>query len=157
LDPRESSTSYKIRGKDLRVDFLTPAKGKTRDKPVALARFGISATPLEMLDYLIEAPFASVAINGGATYVNVPDAARFALHKLVIADRRPLAQNSKAAKDREQAILLLEQLELGRPGDIDQAIDRARERFPMMFSSLAKSARKLAISPLRDRILTVVR
>jgi hypothetical protein len=154
LDPRETSTSYKVRGKDLRVDFLTPAKGKVRDKPVAIPRFGISATPLEMLDYLIEAPVASVAINGGATYLNVPDAARFAIHKLVIADRRPLAQNSKAVKDREQAISLLDQLESARPGDIDQAIDRAQAEFPVVFNCLAKSARKLSASTLRDHILT---
>lgn len=157
LDPRESSTSYKVRGKDLRVDFLTPAKGKVRNKPVAIPRFGISATPLEMLDYLIEAPVASVAINGGAAYVNVPDAARFAIHKLVIADRRPLAQNSKAVKDREQAISLLEQLESDRPGDIDQAIDRARAKFPMVFNCLAKSARKLSVSTLQTHILAAVK
>jgi hypothetical protein len=157
LDPRESSTSYKVRGKNLRVDFLTPAMGKTHDKPIAIPRFGISAAPLEMLGYLIEAPVASVAIAGGATYVNVPDAARFALHKLVLADRRPLAQNSKAVKDREQAFSLLDHLELDRPGDIDQAIDRAREKYPMVFKSLAKSARKLPGSTLRDRILTTGR
>jgi hypothetical protein len=157
LNPRESSTLYKVRGKDLRVDFLTPAKGKMRNKPVAIPRFGISATPLEMLDYLIEAPVASVAVNGGATYVNVPDAARFAVHKLVIADRRPLAQNSKAIKDREQAISLLDQLELDRPGDLDQAISRAQEKFPVVFNSLAKSARKLSDSSLRDRILSAIR
>jgi len=156
LDPRESSTSYKVRGKALRVDFLTPAKGKKRDKPIAIPRFGISAAPLEMLDYLIEAPVASVAINGGATYVNVPDAARFALHKFVIADRRPLSQSSKAVKDREQATSLLDQLELDRPGDIDQAIDRANKKFPMVFNCLAKSARKMSDSRLRARILAAI-
>lgn len=156
LDPREPSTSYKVRGKNLRVDFLTPAIGKRRTKPVLIQRLGMSATPLEMLDFLIESPLATVAVNGGGTYVNVPDAARFALHKLVIADQRPLVQQSKAAKDKEQAILLLNQLEVDRAGDVEQAIDRAHLHFPMMFSRLVKSAQRLPESELRTRILSRV-
>lgn len=156
LNPREPSTSYKVRGKDLRVDFLTPAMGKLRTKPILIQRLGISATPLEMLDFLIESPLATVAVNGGGTYVNIPDAARFALHKLVIADRRPLAQQSKAAKDREQAILLLNQLAVDRAGDVEQALDRARQKFPMVANCLVKSAQRLPDSELRTRILSRV-
>jgi hypothetical protein len=154
LDPREPATSYKVRGKNFRVDFLTPAIGKQRTKPVLIQRLGMSATPLEMLDFLIEAPLATVAVNGGGTYVNVPDAARFALHKLAIADRRPLGQQSKAAKDREQAILLLNQLAIDRVGDIEQALDHAHRKFPMLFNCLVKSARRLSESELRTRILS---
>jgi hypothetical protein len=154
LDRREPSMSYKVRGKDLRVDFLTPAMGKQRIKPVPIPRLGISATPLEMLDYLIESPTATVAVNGGATYVNVPDPARLALHKLVVADRRLVAQHSKSAKDREQAILLLSHLSIDRAGDIERAIERARQKFPMVFNCLAKSASRLPDSELRARILS---
>ncbi len=154
LDPREPSTSYKVRGKNFRVDFLTPAISKRRTKPVFIQRLGISAAPLEMLDFLIEAPLATVAVNGGGTCVNVPDAARFGLHKLAVADRRPLAQQSKAAKDREQATLLLNQLVIDRVGDIEQALDRAQQKFPMVFNCLVKSARRLSESELRTHILS---
>src|SRR6267142_1055213 len=157
LDRREPSTSYKVRGKDLRVDFLTPAVGKQRTKPVLIQRLGISATPLEMLDFLIEAPLATVAVNGGGIYVNVPDAARFALHKLAVADRRPLVQQPKATKDREQAILLLNQLAVDRAGDIEQALERAHQKFPVMFNCLVKSARRLPDSELRARILSLAK
>jgi hypothetical protein len=156
LDSREPSTSYKVRGKELRVDFLTPAIGKRRTKPVLIQRLGISATPLEMLDFLMESPVATAAVDGGGTYVNVPDAARYALHKLVIADRRPLVQRSKAAKDREQATLLLNLLNMDRAGDIEQALDRARQKFPMVFNCLAKSAQRLPESDLRTRILAQI-
>ena len=70
-----------------------------------------------------------------------------------IADRRPLGQQSKAAKDREQAILLLNQLAIDRVGDIEQALDRAHQRFQMAFNCLVKSARRLPDSDLRTRIL----
>jgi hypothetical protein len=153
LDRGEPSTSYKVRGKDLRVDFLTPAVGKRRTKPVFIQRLGLSAEPLEMLDFLIEAPVATVAVNGGATQLNVPDAARFALHKLSIAGRRPLVQQSKAAKDREQAILLLDQLAIDRAGDLEHALTRAQEKFPTLFNSLVKSAHRLPESEWRARIL----
>jgi hypothetical protein len=138
----------------LRLEFLTPAFGRERTKPVPIQRLGIFATPLEMMDYLIEAPVATVAVNGGATYVNVPDPARFALHKLVIADRRLVAQQSKSAKDRAQAISLLSHLSVDRAGDIEQAIERAHQKFPMVFNCLAKSARRLPDSELRTRILS---
>jgi hypothetical protein len=157
LDSRESSTSYKVRGKDLRVDFLTPATGKRRAKPVPVPRLGVSAKPLEMLDYLMEAPVATVAVNGGASYVNVPDAARFALHKLALAALRPLAQQSKATKDREQAFALLTQLSADRAGDIELAIDRARQKFPATYRRLMKSARGLPDSDVRTRILAAAR
>jgi hypothetical protein len=152
-DSRQPSTSYKVRGKSLRVDFLTPAVAKRRSKPIPIQRLGISAAPLEMLDYLIEAPVATVAVDGGATQVNVPDAARFALHKLALAERRPLAQQSKAVKDREQGILLLTHLHRERAGDVDAALARAFERFPMVFNCVVKAARRLPESELRSRIL----
>jgi hypothetical protein len=154
LNSRETSTSYKVRGKSLRVEFLTPAVGKRRTKPIPIRRLGISAAPLEMLDYLIEAPVATVAVDGGATSVNVPDAARFALHKLAVAERRPLALASKAAKDREQAIMLLTQLQLERAEDINDALKRARERFPMVFNCLLRSAHRLPESEFRSSILS---
>jgi len=154
LDSRQPSTSYKVRGKSLRVDFLTPAVGKRLSKTVPIQRLGISATPLEMLDFLIEAPIATVAVDGGATHVNVPDAARFALHKLALAERRPLAQQAKAAKDREQGILLLTHLQRERAGDVDAALTRALERFPMVFNGVVKAARRLQESELRSLILS---
>jgi hypothetical protein len=89
--------------------------------------------------------------------VNVPDAARFALHKLAVAERRPLALQSKAAKDREQGMLLLTQLQRDRVGDIDEALDKAHERFPMAFNCLVKSARRLPESESRSRILSRAR
>jgi hypothetical protein len=121
IDPRQPSTSFKIRGRDLRVDFLTPLLGRESEQPVFLPALGISAHPLRFLDYLIENPVQSVILGGSGTLVNVPDPARFAFHKLWISNRRPVTEQTKATKDRRQAGDLLEVLIEDRPGDLPTA------------------------------------
>jgi hypothetical protein len=118
LDPRQPSTSFKIRGRELRVDFLTPMRGPESSVPVYLPALGVSAHPLRLLDYLIEPAVEAVVVGGSGVLVNVPDPARFALHKLWISGRRSVAEQSKAAKDLRQAGDLLELLLADRPGDL---------------------------------------
>jgi hypothetical protein len=50
--------------------------------------------------------------------VNVPAPARFALHKLLVAQLRPASFAAKAEKDILQAVQVLEVLVEDRPGDI---------------------------------------
>ncbi len=118
LDPRQASTSFKIRGREMRVDFLTPLLGRESADPVFLSSRGISAHPLRFLDYLIEQPAQAVLVAGSGILVNVPDPARFALHKLWISQRRPVSEQTKAIKDLRQAGDLLEVLLEDRPGDV---------------------------------------
>ena len=117
LDPKSPTTSFKVRGQSLRVDLLTPSVG-TQSRPVHMPRFSAAAQPLRFLDYLIESPVRAAVVNGGAVAVSVPDAARFALHKLMIAGERPAAMQSKREKDLLQAAQVLEVLNEDRPGDI---------------------------------------
>ncbi len=128
LDPRLPSTSFKIRGRELRVDFLTPLHGPESGKPIFLPAFGVSAHPLRFLGYLIESPAQAVVVGGAGVLVNVPDPARFALHKLWISGRRPVAEQTKAAKDLRQAGDLLELLLDDRPDDVRLAWEALSER-----------------------------
>lgn len=121
LNPKFAQTSFKVRGQALRVDLLTPAQGARDGKPVPIARLKAAAQPLELLDYLLEAPVAAPLVNGGATLVNVPDPARFALHKLILAGRRPVVEQTKAGKDRQQASEMIEALHEDRRGDLTLA------------------------------------
>lgn len=130
LDPRKPETSFKVRGKTLRVDLLTPARGKRDGKPVRIPRLKASAQPLEFLGYLLEAPATVPVINGGATMVNVPDPARFALHKLIVSVDRSIAMQSKAGKDRQQAGEMIEVLMQDRPGDLELAVESINKRPP---------------------------
>ena len=68
LDPKQASTSFKVRGHALRVDLLCPQRARNTDA-VYLPRFKAAAQPLEHLDYLLEAPERALVIDGGATIV----------------------------------------------------------------------------------------
>lgn len=128
LERRQPETSFKVRGKTLRVDLLTP--GRRNAAPVPIPRLKASAQPLEFLGYLLETPVATPVINGGATMVNVPDPARFALHKLIVSMVRHVSSQTKAGKDRQQAGEMLEVLMQDRPGDLELAVESLNKRPP---------------------------
>jgi hypothetical protein len=117
LDPLSPTTSFKVRGQGLRVDLLTPAR-RGGSKPVPLPRFSAAAQPLKFLDYVTEMPVAAAVVNGGGVLVNVPDPARFAWHKLIVAGERPAVLHAKRDKDLWQAAQLLEVLAEERAGDV---------------------------------------
>ncbi|MDP9360839.1 MAG: GSU2403 family nucleotidyltransferase fold protein [Acidobacteriota bacterium] len=143
LDPRDASTSFKVRGRDLRVDFLTPDKshGKTR-KPVFLPHLGIAAQPLYGLDYLIDEAVDGAVIGGSGIRVNVPSPGRFAFHKLWVAGARPPSEAVKSRKDLRQATQMIEVLIDDRPNDIAAAYE-ALARRPRMFRSVRARLRSL--------------
>jgi hypothetical protein len=62
-----------------------------------------------------------------AALVNVPDAGRYALHKLAVAEQRGHGPNSiKAQKDRRQAAALVDVLSDAQPGTLAAAAAAAR-------------------------------
>src|SRR4051794_6972800 len=81
-------TSYAAKG-GLRVDFLTRNEGGETGKPQALPALGTDAQPLRFLDYLIHDPEPAVVLHGAGIYVQVPAPARYAVHKLILSQRRP--------------------------------------------------------------------
>jgi hypothetical protein len=117
---KDPSTSYAIRGKTLRIDFLTPQE-KGREKPAFIPRFNAAAQPLKYLDYLIEDPIKTALICGTPFLVTVPRPARFALHKLLVTQERSVVSAAKKKKDLLQATLLLEVLKQDHPGELDAA------------------------------------
>jgi hypothetical protein len=132
LDAGSPSTSFLVRGAQLRVDILTPMIGKTSSKPIALKSIKAMAAPVRFLDYLLTDTQPAVLIAGAGVLVNIPNPARYALHKLVISRRRQPGFQAKANKDLAQARSILEWLELNRPGDIDIAM-AAAEKMPDKF------------------------
>ena len=80
--------------------------------------------------------------------MNVPSPARFALHKLVVAQRRPVAQQTKALKDRQQAEQVIACLLDSRPGDLWLALDAAAEHPSDKFRKILKAG----IARLADEI-----
>lgn len=90
---------------DLIIEFIVPARGKDSDKPFPIDELGINAQSLRFVDALFRAP---INILFDDVKVNIPHPADFALHKLLIANRRK--QKEKAEKDRIQARALLRAL-----------------------------------------------
>lgn len=128
LDPREPATSYSLRGRELTLDILTPETGKPSKGPVWLPSLKMAAHPLRFLDYLIEEPIPAAVVARTGLLVQVPDPARFALHKLLVSQRRPVFQEAKAVKDRDQASQLLQVLLGNRPGDVVRAWEALESR-----------------------------
>jgi hypothetical protein len=143
LNPKSPETSFKVRGQTLRVDLLTPASGSRDGKPILIPRFKAAAQPLELLDYLLEAPVAAPLVNGGATLINVPDPARFALHKLIVSGRRQVFEQTKAGKDRQQAAEIIATLYEDRRGDITLAVKALNKRPAAWRTRLKRELAKL--------------
>jgi hypothetical protein len=127
-NPRDPSTSFKVRGRDLRVDFLTTTRRGARKKPVPLPHLNVAAQPLEGLDYLIEKTTKAAVVGGSGILVNVPLPARYALHKLWLAKSRPVSEQTKARKDVAQAEQLIEVLRQDRPEDLETAVMAMKSR-----------------------------
>ena len=122
LDARKPSTSFHLRRGELRVDFLTPARGRAAKAPVAVPGLGFSAWPLPFLEYLIDEPVPAMSLGSRPALVRVPRPGRFALHKLWTAAARPVSEQAKAGKDRAQAAAVIEVLAADRPGDLREAL-----------------------------------
>lgn len=111
------------------VEFLTPAFGDERVKP--LPALGVSAQGLNYLNYLISEPIPAVALYRSGVLVQIPRPERFAIHKLIVADRRHGGPDqAKSRKDRAQAAFLIRVLAEDRPDDLREAYGQARECGP---------------------------
>jgi hypothetical protein len=122
--------------------------GRTTTRPRPIPALGAAAQPVRFLEYLLAATEPAVIAAGAGILVNVPNPARFALHNLVIAQRRPAATQTKALKDILQARELLSVLVQDRPGDVRLAWEAASVLPQRFQSQLAQGLRRL---PAQER------
>jgi hypothetical protein len=106
LDPRNPSSMFKVRDGDLMVQFLTADEAGS-DKPIYVEQLGTAAQPMPYMDYLTEGPMKAVLPFDTGILVNVPNPARLAWHKQIVARNRPQHERGKARKDIEQAADLI--------------------------------------------------
>jgi hypothetical protein len=124
------------------VEFLTPAFGDESVKP--LPALGVSAQALNYLNFLIAEPIPAVALYRSGILVQIPRPERFALHKLIVADRRQGGPDqAKSRKDRAQAAFLIEALAQDRPDDLREAWQDARSRGPRWRERLESSLTRM--------------
>lgn len=105
------------------VEFLTPAFGDEGIRP--LAALGVTAQALHHLNYLIAEPIHAALVYRSGVLVQIPRPERFAIHKLIVAERRAGRDRTKAQKDRAQAAMLIEVLAEDRPDDLALAYREA--------------------------------
>ena len=111
LNPKSPSTSFRVRGQEMRVDLLTPEVDKASGKPIFVEALNAPAQPLRHLDFLIEEVVPALIFGRSELLlVNIPLPERFALHKVLVSESRPSVMATKAMKDRLQAVQLLDVL-----------------------------------------------
>jgi hypothetical protein len=113
---------------EMLVEFLTPSFSEAEDlRP--LPALGVHAQSLHYLNYLLAEPIHAAVTYRDGVIVQIPRPERYAIHKLIVADRRLEGSDSlKAIKDRLQAQFLVEVLANDRPGDLRDALDDALSR-----------------------------
>ncbi len=154
LNDRVGAVIFENAGR-FRVDFLTPHRGSDDQigSPLAMpALGGAAAQPLRFLDYLIHRPVRSVVLYGPGVPVQVPAPERFAVHKLIVSNRRPddpIGQ-AKARKDVLQAGELIESLFMvGRDHVVAPAFAEAWGRGPEWRRLIERGVAKLPASTRR--------
>ena len=141
LDPRDP---------DFRIDFLTPPRrgGMTPHLPAPL---GIRLQPLKFTEYLLQDVQPAAMFCGlGVAVANVPQPARYALHKLIVAGERPASRIVKSNRDIQQSAALLSLLKERAELQVDEAWQDLLRRGPDWVSrarrgrdALVKQAPKL--------------
>lgn len=151
LDRRHRSWRWRQTRGEAMVEFLTPSFSEAEDI-LDLPALGVSAQSLHYLNYLIGEPISAAVVHRAGVLVRVPRPERFAIHKLIVADRRRDGDMSvKARKDRLQAELLIALLVDERPEDVRDALANARargrrwrERIENSLSRMPETAARLA-------------
>lgn len=103
---------------DLILEFLVPEKGKGVEGPVPLPSLGMNAVALRFLNFLTD---DTIQVKVEDFNVTLPHPANFALHKLIVSQRR--LKDEKAIKDREAAASVLKTIVA------NNEIDALREAF----------------------------
>lgn len=106
FDIAHSGKGYmKLESADLILEMLIPEIGAGSDKPYPIPELNFNAQPLRHLSMLWRDP---LKVDIGGTLVQLPHPADYALHKLIIQEKR--ANKEKGEKDLQSALGVLEML-----------------------------------------------
>jgi hypothetical protein len=105
VDHKGSKGYIKMNHPDLILEFLVPERGKGEDKPYDLPKLGINAVTLRFLNFL---SMNTIQVKIENLRITLPHPANYALHKLIIFQRR--SKEEKALKDMNTAIAVLKAL-----------------------------------------------
>ena len=121
LASKAGATYLNPRDPDFRLDFLTTLH-RGKEAPIEHAQLRVVLQPLKFIEYLLEdVAQAALFCDEGSIIVNVPNPARYALHKLLDHGERSASYLQKAHKDLRQAADLLLWLKAHRERELQAA------------------------------------
>ncbi len=142
LDP-SAVWRWKQTKSDTLIEFLTPSFRPEEDI-CDLPALGVSAQSLHFLNYLIADPIKAAALYRSGVLIQIPRPERFAIHKLIVADRRRGGPDAlKSVKDRAQSAFLVTALAEDRPDELREAYEEAMENGPKWRDRIAASLKRL--------------
>lgn len=95
----------KLEHPQLVIEFLVPEKGRATRKPIPLPQLGLNAEALRFLELLNR---NTIKTDVEGVIVPLPHPVNFALHKLILLQRR--SDPEKTLKDKEAALKILKAL-----------------------------------------------
>ena len=121
LNPREP---------DFKLDFVTTLHRKGM-QPYEHPQLGVTLQPLKFMEFSLENIQQAVLFAGDRCVVaNVPQPARYALHKLLVYGEREGTFAVKSSKDLVQARLLLSRLKEDRASEVEEVWSDLTSRGP---------------------------
>jgi hypothetical protein len=125
------------------IEFLTPSFRPEEDIR-ELPALGVAAQSLHFLNFLIAEPIRAAALYRSGVLVQIPRPEAYAVHKLIVADRRKAGPDQlKSRKDRAQARLLIAALAEDRPDELREAYEDALSRGPQWRAHIEASLKRL--------------
>ena len=128
---------------ELKIEFITPEKGRGANGSIRVKKLGINAIPLRFVSFLLGNP---IVIEDSGIKILVPNPANFCLHKLIIASRRRIID--KSLKDLQQAIcvsVIIDKKEIKELFDsllkkwrqaILRMLNGSKQEFPLLISEI---------------------
>jgi hypothetical protein len=130
-------------GSGFEVEVLTRFRRRAdEERPVPIPGLRCAAQPLRYIEYLMEEPIEAVALYGAGVRVCIPQPARYAVHKMIVAQVRK-ERGAKRAKDLVQARELYELLSETDPQSLGDALAEARSRGRAWASHIGVSLKEL--------------
>jgi hypothetical protein len=167
LTGKSGATFLNPKEPEFRLDFLT-TRHRGGDEPFFHPQLNVALQPLPFMEFSLEHVEQAVVFSRErAVLVNVPDPARFALHKLIVYGERTGSYRAKASKDLSQSASLLAYLWEHQRRTVTTALDDLHgrgkgwtSRFVVGAHALMKSHPELgeaeglasALLPKRDSI-----
>ena len=133
------------------VDLLT-RYGRGRRSPVPVESIGVSAVPLNFQEYVSAETIQAVALYNSGVLVKVPTPAKFAVHKLIVAQQRSSTQVAKKQKDLRQARELIDILLATDEQALQDTLDDARAHGKSWKSAIASSLKEIGRDNRQGRL-----